>query len=88
METINRSAFVTSPYPIILSIENHCSLPQQSRMANIFMQVFGEKLVTKFLFEADFSEDVHLPSPSQLKYRILIKVRGQCERLKECKGQL
>ncbi|XP_063888080.1 1-phosphatidylinositol 4,5-bisphosphate phosphodiesterase epsilon-1-like isoform X4 [Scylla paramamosain] len=73
VETINRSAFVTSPYPIILSIENHCSLPQQSRMANIFMQVFGEKLVTKFLFEADFSEDVHLPSPSQLKYRILIK---------------
>ena len=39
------------------------------------MQVFGDKLVTKFLFEADFSEDVHLPSPSQLKYRILIKVR-------------
>ena len=75
METINRSAFVTSPYPIILSIENHCSLLQQSRMATIFMQVFGEKLVTKFLFEADFSEDVHLPSPSQLKYRILIKVR-------------
>lgn len=44
-------------------------------MAQIFMQVFGEKLVTKFLFESDFSEDVHLPSPSQLKYRILIKVR-------------
>nr|XP_045618556.1 uncharacterized protein LOC123770570 isoform X4 [Procambarus clarkii] len=75
VETINRSAFVTSPYPIILSIENHCSLIQQTRMAQIFMQVFGDKLVTKFLFESDFSDDVHLPSPSQLKYRILIKVR-------------
>ncbi|XP_037802088.1 1-phosphatidylinositol 4,5-bisphosphate phosphodiesterase epsilon-1-like isoform X2 [Penaeus monodon] len=73
VETINRSAFITSPYPIILSIENHCSVQQQARMAQIFMQVFGEKLVTKFLFESDFSEDVHLPSPSQLKYRILIK---------------
>ena len=37
MEAINRSAFVTSPYPIILSIENHCSLPQQQKMAQIFM---------------------------------------------------
>ncbi|KAK4312307.1 hypothetical protein Pmani_016237, partial [Petrolisthes manimaculis] len=73
VETINKSAFVTSPYPVILSIENHCTTGQQARMAQIFMQVFGDKLVTKFLFEADFSEDVHLPSPAQLKYRILIK---------------
>lgn len=35
-EAINRSAFVTSPYPVILSIENHCSLPQQQKMAQIF----------------------------------------------------
>ena len=35
--------------------------------------VFGEKLVTKFLFESDFSDDPQLPSPSQLRYRILIK---------------
>jgi hypothetical protein len=35
--------------------------------------VFGEKLVTKFLFETDFSDEVQLPSPSQLRYRILIK---------------
>ncbi|XP_042223651.1 1-phosphatidylinositol 4,5-bisphosphate phosphodiesterase epsilon-1-like isoform X2 [Homarus americanus] len=73
VETINHSAFVTSPYPVILSIENHCSLLQQTRMAQIFMHVFGDKLVTKFLFESDFSEEVHLPSPSQLKHRILIK---------------
>jgi len=29
--------------------------------------------VTKFLFEADFSDEPHLPSPSVLKYCILIK---------------
>lgn len=39
VETIERNAFVTSPYPIILSIENHCSLQQQTRMAYTF-QVF------------------------------------------------
>ncbi|XP_013163517.1 PREDICTED: 1-phosphatidylinositol 4,5-bisphosphate phosphodiesterase epsilon-1-like [Papilio xuthus] len=36
VETIARSAFVTSPYPLILSIENHCSLPQQQVMASTF----------------------------------------------------
>lgn len=35
--------------------------------------VFGDKLVTKFLFESDFVEEPQLPSPKQLKYRILIK---------------
>lgn len=36
VETIDKNAFVASPYPIILSIENHCSLQQQTRMAHIF----------------------------------------------------
>ncbi|CAG9132946.1 unnamed protein product [Plutella xylostella] len=36
VETIARSAFVASPYPLILSIENHCSLPQQQVMASTF----------------------------------------------------
>ncbi|XP_072761213.1 1-phosphatidylinositol 4,5-bisphosphate phosphodiesterase epsilon-1 isoform X2 [Anoplolepis gracilipes] len=73
VEAIDRSAFVSSPYPVILSIENHCSPSQQARMAQIFQSVFGDKLVTKFLFETDFSDDPQLPTPSQLRYRILIK---------------
>ncbi|XP_023235323.1 uncharacterized protein LOC111634715 isoform X2 [Centruroides sculpturatus] len=73
VEAINKSAFVTSPYPVILSIENHCSIQQQAKMAKIFTSVFGEKLVTTFLFESDYSDDPILPSPNQLKYRILIK---------------
>ncbi|XP_060525896.1 1-phosphatidylinositol 4,5-bisphosphate phosphodiesterase epsilon-1-like isoform X2 [Cylas formicarius] len=73
VETICKNAFVTSPYPIILSIENHCSLQQQTRMAHIFQKVFGEKLVSSFLFESDFGEEPCLPSPSQLKHKILIK---------------
>lgn len=73
VETINEKAFVASPYPVILSVENHCSLQQQARMAQIFVLVFGEKLVTRFLFESDYADDPRLPSPNQLKYRILIK---------------
>ena len=73
VEMINESAFITSPYPVILSIENRCSVSQQARMAQIFVKVFGEKLVTKYMFDTDFSEDTLLPSPEQLRYKILIK---------------
>ncbi|XP_053307254.1 1-phosphatidylinositol 4,5-bisphosphate phosphodiesterase epsilon-1 isoform X2 [Spea bombifrons] len=73
IEAIDRSAFISSEMPIILSIENHCSLPQQRKMADIFKTVFGEKLVTKFLFESDFSDDPMLPSPWQLRKKVLLK---------------
>uniref|UniRef100_A0A1A8CF96 Phosphoinositide phospholipase C n=1 Tax=Nothobranchius kadleci TaxID=1051664 RepID=A0A1A8CF96_NOTKA len=73
VEAINRSAFVSSDMPVILSIENHCSLLQQRKMAEIFKSVFGERLVTRFLFESDFSDDPHLPSPLQLRGKILLK---------------
>ena len=36
VEVINESAFDTSPYPVILSIENRCSVQQQVKMAQIF----------------------------------------------------
>ncbi|XP_034937622.1 1-phosphatidylinositol 4,5-bisphosphate phosphodiesterase epsilon-1-like [Chelonus insularis] len=73
VEAIDRSAFATSPYPVILSIENHCTQAQQARMAQIFQSVFGDKLVTKFLYDSDFGDDPQLPSPSQLRHKILIK---------------
>uniref|UniRef100_A0AAV2LGA3 Phosphoinositide phospholipase C n=1 Tax=Knipowitschia caucasica TaxID=637954 RepID=A0AAV2LGA3_KNICA len=73
VEAISRSAFVTSDMPVVLSIENHCSLPQQRKMAELFKSVFGDRLVTRFLFESDFSDDPHLPSPWQLRGKILLK---------------
>ncbi|CAF0890793.1 unnamed protein product [Brachionus calyciflorus] len=72
VEVINESAFETSPYPVILSIENRCSLQQQVKMAQIFVQILGDKLVKSYLFETDTDYPL-LPSPNQLKYKILIK---------------
>lgn len=74
VEVINESAFETSPYPVILSIENRCSLPQQAKMAQIFISVLGDKLVKSYMFESDLNDEYPLlPSPNQLKYKILIK---------------
>ena len=60
---IKKSAFVTSPYPVILSIENHCSVAQQKKMAEIFEDVLGEFLISQPYEEG---ESV-LPSPYQLR---------------------
>ncbi|VDK27065.1 unnamed protein product [Gongylonema pulchrum] len=73
LSVIKKSAFVTSNLPVVLSIENHCSLQQQARMAQMFRNYLGESLVTNFLFEADYSDRPRLPSPWQLRNKILIK---------------
>lgn len=57
-------------FPVILSIEDHCSIVQQRFMATYFKKVFGDMLLTKAV---DISAD-GLPSPNQLKRKILIKV--------------
>uniref|UniRef100_A0AAY5KUY4 1-phosphatidylinositol 4,5-bisphosphate phosphodiesterase gamma n=1 Tax=Esox lucius TaxID=8010 RepID=A0AAY5KUY4_ESOLU len=69
LHTIKEHAFVTSEYPVILSIEDHCSVVQQRNMATHFKKVFGDLLLTK---PVDINTD-QLPSPYQLRRKILIK---------------
>ncbi|CAE7579550.1 plcd3a, partial [Symbiodinium microadriaticum] len=37
--------FRVSPYPVVLSIENHCSLEQQQIMAEVMKAAFGASLM-------------------------------------------
>uniref|UniRef100_A0A665WSQ7 1-phosphatidylinositol 4,5-bisphosphate phosphodiesterase gamma n=1 Tax=Echeneis naucrates TaxID=173247 RepID=A0A665WSQ7_ECHNA len=69
LHTIKEHAFVTSEYPVILSIEDHCSVVQQRNMATHFKKVFGDLLLTK---PVDNNAE-ELPSPYQLRRKILIK---------------
>ncbi|XP_013770158.1 1-phosphatidylinositol 4,5-bisphosphate phosphodiesterase gamma-2 [Pundamilia nyererei] len=69
VRAINEHAFVTSEFPVILSIEEHCPLDQQRQMARIFREVFGDKL----LIEPVEHLAEQLPSPTQLKGKIILK---------------
>ncbi|CAJ1080569.1 -phosphatidylinositol 4%2C5-bisphosphate phosphodiesterase delta-3-A-like [Xyrichtys novacula] len=75
IETINEYAFKVSPYPVILSLENHCSVEQQTVMARHLRSILGDKLLTKPLSGLDPHK---LPSPEDLKGKILVK--GKRER--------
>ncbi|KAF2122929.1 1-phosphatidylinositol-4,5-bisphosphate phosphodiesterase 1 [Lophiotrema nucula] len=75
VKVINTHAFIESTYPLILSLEVHCNPEQQKLMADIMIAEFGDKLL---LYALD-SESPVLPSPQQLKGRILVKVKAPAE---------
>nr|DBA26105.1 TPA: hypothetical protein GDO54_010403 [Pyxicephalus adspersus] len=70
VETINKYAFVKNDYPVILSIENHCNIQQQRKIAQYLKEIFGDKLD---LSSVPFGENKQLPSPQSLKGKILVK---------------
>lgn len=74
IKTINDYGFKNNPYPIILSIENHCKDKQQERMADILYKILGDKL---FTLPPNYKNFEYYPSPNQLKNKIIIKDKGK-----------
>uniref|UniRef100_A0A8B9S8G4 Phosphoinositide phospholipase C n=1 Tax=Apteryx owenii TaxID=8824 RepID=A0A8B9S8G4_APTOW len=70
IESIRDYAFKQSPYPVILSLENHCGLEQQATMARHMKAILGDMLLTQPLEGQDPKD---LPSPEQLKGKVLVK---------------
>ncbi|XP_034360563.1 1-phosphatidylinositol 4,5-bisphosphate phosphodiesterase delta-3 isoform X2 [Arvicanthis niloticus] len=70
IQAVRDHAFTLSPYPVILSLENHCGLEQQAVMARHLRSILGDMLVTQALDSQNLEE---LPSPEQLKGRVLVK---------------
>ncbi|KAF9044937.1 hypothetical protein BJ165DRAFT_1611178 [Panaeolus papilionaceus] len=82
---IIKYGFVASPYPIIISAEVHCSVPQQELIAEIMIEVFGDALVrsisdapgpTTGLESVKVQKIESLPSPEELKGKILLKTKN------------
>uniref|UniRef100_A0A8D0HP81 1-phosphatidylinositol 4,5-bisphosphate phosphodiesterase n=1 Tax=Sphenodon punctatus TaxID=8508 RepID=A0A8D0HP81_SPHPU len=80
IEAIAESAFKTSPYPVILSFENHVDSPkQQAKMAEYCRTIFGDMLLTEPLEKYPIKPGLPLPSPQDLMGKILIKnKKSQC----------
>ncbi|KAK0659565.1 1-phosphatidylinositol 4 [Lasiodiplodia hormozganensis] len=71
ISVIQKYAFVSSPYPLIISLEVHCNPEQQAAMTEIMKKTFGEQLLLEPLDDSQI-----LPSPEELKHKILIKVKA------------
>ncbi|XP_068934405.1 1-phosphatidylinositol 4,5-bisphosphate phosphodiesterase eta-2 isoform X2 [Petaurus breviceps papuanus] len=71
IETINKYAFIKNEYPVILSIENHCSVLQQKKMAQYLIDILGDKLDLSTVSSEE--DSTTLPSPEKLKGKILVK---------------
>lgn len=69
IRAISEYGFVNSPYPIVLSIENHCSLEQQKVLARIMREILKDMLALP-LKSGEFA---FLPSPSDLTRKVLVK---------------
>jgi hypothetical protein len=72
-ETIRDNGFVASSLPLIISLEVHASLEQQQIMVEIMRQTWAGMLV-----DLDAAQEIsisHLPSPDDLRNKILIKVK-------------
>lgn len=64
LEEVKKSAFISSTYPVIFSIENHCNYKQTGLLGEIFLQVLGDSIC----LPSD-----SLLSPDKLQYKFLIK---------------
>ncbi|KAI1099441.1 PLC-like phosphodiesterase [Jackrogersella minutella] len=69
-EAIKESAFVVTDLPLIVSLEVHCSQPQQEAMVRIIREVWADLLLPHPDDDAKF-----LPAPGDLRRKILVKVK-------------
>ncbi|XP_014464534.2 1-phosphatidylinositol 4,5-bisphosphate phosphodiesterase delta-1 isoform X1 [Alligator mississippiensis] len=81
IKAIKNYAFKTSPYPVIISLENHCSLEQQKKMAEHMKDILQDMLLMAPV-DGNIS---NFPSPEQLKGKILVKGK-KLNRLEDTAG--
>ncbi|KAF8752067.1 Phospholipase C, catalytic domain (part) [Rhizoctonia solani] len=88
-QAIARYAFVASPYPVIISAEMHAGIEQQTMVAQILKEEFKDMLVTSRLDGSTDPEELeYLPSPEQLKHKVLVKFKNALLSEVEVEGEV
>ena len=65
---IEKDAHTVSEYPVIVTLENHCSIAKRDEMAQILREELGEKLAVP-----ESADAATWPSPFSLRGRVVIR---------------
>jgi phosphatidylinositol phospholipase C delta len=76
LEAIKEHAFVSSPYPVILTLEDHLTPHLQAKVAKMIKETFGDSL---HLSESETMTE--FPSPKDLKGKIIVSTKPPKEYL-------
>ncbi|XP_071732765.1 phosphoinositide phospholipase C 6-like isoform X7 [Rutidosis leptorrhynchoides] len=80
LKSIKEHAFVNSPYPVIITLEDHLTPSLQSKVAEMVTSTFGD-----MLYFPKVSDKYECPSPDALKYQIILSTKPPKEYL-QCKN--
>ncbi|GFP97643.1 phosphoinositide phospholipase c 6 [Phtheirospermum japonicum] len=77
LKSIKEHAFVKSPYPVIITLEDHLTPKLQAKVAGMVIQVFGD-----MLYCPESEEGLQeFPSPEALKHKIILSTKPPKEYL-------
>ncbi|KAL0452733.1 UNVERIFIED_CONTAM: Phosphoinositide phospholipase C 6 [Sesamum latifolium] len=76
LTSIRDHAFVKSPYPVIITLEDHLTPQLQAKVAGMVTQIFGDML---YYPESEGLEE--FPSPEALKHKIILSTKPPKEYL-------
>ncbi|XP_006654000.2 phosphoinositide phospholipase C 2-like [Oryza brachyantha] len=76
LEAIKEHAFMASPYPVILTLEDHLTPDLQSKVAKMIKETFGDMLYT-----CETESMAEFPSPDDLKGKIIVSTKPPKEYL-------
>ncbi|EGR29964.1 phospholipase eta 2, putative [Ichthyophthirius multifiliis] len=78
LNCVNEYGFKYSQYPIILSLENHCTIKYQKKMAQYMQDILKEKL---YIVPLNWEQLNDYKSPNQLRNMVIVKNKGKVDKI-------
>ncbi|KAG8096412.1 hypothetical protein GUJ93_ZPchr0013g36638 [Zizania palustris] len=83
LRSIKEYAFVASPYPVIITLEDHLTSDLQAKVAKMVIEVFGD-----ILYYPKSKHRQEFPSPEALKGRVILSTKPPKEYLESKVGTM
>ncbi|KAL8162646.1 hypothetical protein V2J09_014135 [Rumex salicifolius] len=82
LKSIKEHAFETSPYPVVITLEDHLTPDLQAKVAKMVTETFET-----MLFYPNSESLEAMPSPEELKYKIILSTKPPKEYLETKQGK-